>query len=177
LNSSAAGQGDIAFLYEEVLMSKEIHHAIRKPKRFLRIAAVIIGFGCIVHIAQIKCAKSMGNYSLFLDNQRSASNGLEEFQATAYCDIGITKSGIMVAPGHVAADPRVIPLGSMIYIESPLMGGIYQVLDTGRLVKGKIVDIFIPSYERCVDFGRRMVKVKVLRYGFLGYPPDQQPEK
>ncbi len=83
----------------------------------------------------------------------------------------------MTAPGHVAADPDVIPLGSMIYVESPLMGGIYQVLDTGELVKGKIIDIFIPSYERCKEFGRRIVKVKVLRYGFLGDPPEAKPGK
>ena len=69
----------------------------------------------------------------------------EDFEATAYCVTGITKSGAKVAPGHVAADPKVIPLGSMIYVDSPLMGGIYQVLDTGELVKGKIIDIFIPK--------------------------------
>jgi 3D (Asp-Asp-Asp) domain-containing protein len=118
----------------------------------------------------------MGNMDLNRSSRQFIPSGLENFQATAYCDVGVTKSGVMVAPGHVAADPKVIPLGSMIYVESPLMGGIYQVLDTGRLVKGKIIDIFIPNYERCVDFGRRMVKVKVLRYGFLGYPPEQQPE-
>jgi 3D (Asp-Asp-Asp) domain-containing protein len=92
--------------------------------------------------------------------------GLEDFQATAYCITGITKSGVPVAPGHVAADPKVIPLGSVIYVESALMGGVYQVTDTGRLIKGKIIDIFIPSYEKSMEFGRRKVKVKVLRHGF-----------
>jgi 3D (Asp-Asp-Asp) domain-containing protein len=96
----------------------------------------------------------------------STAPELEDYNATAYCITGITKSGVQVARGHVAADPKVIPLGSMIYIDSPLMGGIYQVLDTGEMVKGKIVDIFNPSYERCKEFGRRMVRIKVLRYGF-----------
>jgi 3D (Asp-Asp-Asp) domain-containing protein len=103
----------------------------------------------------------------------------EDFEATAYCVTGVTKSGTKVAPGHVAADPKVIPLGSMIYVDSPdspLMGGIYQVLDTGELIKGKIIDIFIPSYEACVEFGRRGVKVQVLRYGFLGHAPDNKPK-
>jgi 3D (Asp-Asp-Asp) domain-containing protein len=98
----------------------------------------------------------------------------EEFEATAYCITGISKSGAPIKPGHVAADPKVIPLGSMIYVDSPLMGGIYQVKDTGELVKGKIIDIFIPSYEACKDFGRRAVKVQVLRYGFLGYRPESE---
>jgi 3D (Asp-Asp-Asp) domain-containing protein len=102
---------------------------------------------------------------------------LENFHATAYCVTGITKSGVAVAPGHVAADLKVIPLGSMIYVDSPLMGGIYQVLDAGTLVKGKVIDIFIPSYERCKEFGRRMVKVKVLRYGFFGDSCEKPPQK
>ena len=54
----------------------------------------------------------------------------------------------------------------MIYVETPFLSGIYQVMDTGEVIKGKIIDIFIPSYEACREFGRRMVKVKVLRYGF-----------
>jgi len=91
---------------------------------------------------------------------------MENFKATAYCVTGITKSGVPVAPLHVAADPRVIPLGSMIYVESPLMSGIYQVTDTGRLIKGKIIDIFMPSYKKSMEFGRRNVRVKVLRYGY-----------
>ena len=96
----------------------------------------------------------------------SKSPDSEVFQATAYCLTGTTRSGVPTAPGRVAADPNVIPLGSMIYVETPLMSGIYQVLDTGDLIKGKIIDIFIPSYEKCMEFGRRIVKIKVLRYGF-----------
>jgi 3D (Asp-Asp-Asp) domain-containing protein len=107
----------------------------------------------------------------------STATRTEDFEATAYCVTGITKSGAKVVPGHVAADPKVIPLGSMIYVDSPFMGGIYQVLDTGEMVKGKIIDIFIPSYERCVEFGRRGVKVQVLRYGFLGHAPESKSQK
>jgi 3D (Asp-Asp-Asp) domain-containing protein len=83
----------------------------------------------------------------------------------------------MTVPGLVATDPKVIPLGSMIYVDSPWMGGVYQVLDTGALIKGKIIDIFIPNYDLCRKFGRRIVKVKVLRYGFLGDPPQENGEK
>jgi 3D (Asp-Asp-Asp) domain-containing protein len=163
-------------LHEEVLMpEEEIHKATGKAVRLLRVATIIILFGGLIHLTQIQCAKSMDTMGLPGELNQFAPQAPEEFQATAYCVTGITKSGVMVAPGHVAADPRVIPLGSMIYVDSPLMSGIYQVLDTGRLIKGKIIDIYIPSYERCIDFGRRTVKVKVLRYGYLGYSRDQQP--
>lgn len=157
-------------------MLEEIHCATRKSRRFFRVAITTIGFVSMIHLAQIECAKSMETIKIPGNVNQYGPESPEQFQATAYCVTGITKSGVMVVPGHVAADPNVIPLGSMIYVDSPLMGGIYQVLDTGRLIKGKIIDIYIPNYERCLEFGRRMVKIKVLRYGFLGYPPDEQPE-
>ncbi len=157
-------------------MLEEIHWATRKTRRFFRVAVIVLGFGCIFHLTQIECAKSMGKMEFPGDADKFAPKAPEEFQATAYCVAGITKSGVPVVPGHVAADPKVIPLGSMIYVDSPSMGGIYQVLDTGRLIKGKIIDIYIPSYERCMEFGRRMVKIKVLRYGYLGYPHNRQPK-
>jgi len=157
-------------------MPDEIHRATRKTKRFFRVAIFAIGFGSIFHLTQLECAKSMEKMEFPGNINKFAPKAPEEFQATAYCVTGITKSGVPVAPGHVAADPRVIPLGSMIYVDSPTMSGIYQVLDTGRLIKGKIIDIYIPSYERCIEFGRRMVKVKVLRYGYLGHPPNRQLE-
>jgi 3D (Asp-Asp-Asp) domain-containing protein len=71
----------------------------------------------------------------------------------------------------------VIPLGSVIYVETPFMSGVYQVMDTGELIKGKIIDIFIPSYQACKEFGRRKVKVKVLRYGFEGDSAENKQEK
>jgi 3D (Asp-Asp-Asp) domain-containing protein len=154
----------------------------RKSIGLLRVAAIIIGFGCLVHLTHRECArmadKPVKNPALSDVNHSSSSiNASEDFHATAYCVTGITKSGVKVAPGHVAADPKVIPLGSMIYVDTPFMEGIYQVVDTGGLVKGKIIDIFMPSYERCREFGRRMVKVKVLRYGFLGDTAEKQPKQ
>jgi 3D (Asp-Asp-Asp) domain-containing protein len=160
-------------------MQKEKRCVIRKPMRLLRVVAVVVGFLFLIHITHRESSsvadgpvpdQLSGSAGLASD---SKANTPEDFHATAYCVSGITKSGVTVSPGHVAADPKVIPLGSMIYVDSPLMGGIYQVRDTGDMVKGKIIDIFIPSYERCKEFGRRMVKVKVLRYGFHGDSPEK----
>jgi 3D (Asp-Asp-Asp) domain-containing protein len=150
--------------------------------KLLRVLVVVFGFGCLIHITHRECAR-LADRPIRERTVAAApvadpnATPLESFHATAYCLSGITTSGVPVAPGHVAADPKVIPLGSMIYVDSPLMGGIYQVLDTGTLVKGKTIDIFIPSYERCKEFGRRMLKVKVLRYGFFGDSSEQPPDK
>lgn len=88
-----------------------------------------------------------------------------DFQATAYCNSGITRAGVPARVGLVAADPKVLPLGSWIRVDgAPPHEGLYQVMDTGRLVKGKIIDIYIPSLERAIEFGRQQVKVTVIKY-------------
>jgi 3D (Asp-Asp-Asp) domain-containing protein len=155
----------------------------KKPLRAFRVIGVIVGFGCLIHFNHREGAQFADKPVRERDSKgvemasSPQADALENFHATAYCLTGVTRSGVTVAPGHVAADPKVIPLGSMIYVDSPSMGGIYQVLDAGTLVKGKVIDIFIPSYERCIEFGRRMVKVKVLRYGFYGDSSEKPPDK
>lgn len=94
------------------------------------------------------------------------------FEATAYCDRGITRSGVYVKRGIVAADPRTLPIGSVIEVEAGRYSGIYTVLDTGSAVKGHIIDIYMPSYEEAIEFGRQCVKVRVLRLGWHSDPSD-----
>jgi len=87
--------------------------------------------------------------------------------ATAYCDQGITDSGARTRQRSVAADPRVIPLGSTISVEG-LQGapdGTYSVLDTGRTIKGREIDVFIPRCGAAKAFGRQQVRVKILKRG------------
>ena len=156
------------------------HYLNNKIWKRIRVPVVVVAFLCrLLYFhdgAQARFDDSTVVFeeaAVLFDAPITANEKLEDFQATAYSITGITKSGVPVRSGHVAADPRVIPLGSMIYVASPLMCGIYQVTDTGRLVKGKIIDVFIPNYRNCIEFGRRTVKVKVLRYG---YEPDDDQE-
>jgi 3D (Asp-Asp-Asp) domain-containing protein len=88
------------------------------------------------------------------------------FVATAYCQKGITKSGKRTRRGIVAADPRVLPLGSRIRVyDAAGYSGEYEVLDTGSKVKGRHIDIFVPRRREALEFGRRQVVIEVLRYG------------
>lgn len=78
---------------------------------------------------------------------------------------GITATGTRAAYGTVAVDPRVIPLGSKLYIETSdgsFVYGFATAEDTGGAIKGHKVDLFFPSYNDCMSFGRRSVKVYVL---------------
>jgi 3D (Asp-Asp-Asp) domain-containing protein len=85
--------------------------------------------------------------------------------ATAYCQQGTTKSGANTQPGIVAADPKVLPIGTVLRIVAPVSqyGGIYTVMDTGAAVKGRTVDIFMPSCARAVRFGRKTVRVRIVQ--------------
>jgi 3D (Asp-Asp-Asp) domain-containing protein len=91
---------------------------------------------------------------------------LHEFLATAYCLRGITSSGTQVNAGSVAADPDVLPIGSVIRMHAGAYSGIYTVLDTGAKVRGRRLDVWFPNYEDAIEFGVRKVKVEIIRYGW-----------
>lgn len=85
------------------------------------------------------------------------------FRATAYCLKGRTATGSGVRRGIVAADRRVLPLGTKIYVESAGYSGVYTVADTGGAVKGNILDIWVPSCSEANKFGRRSINVSVVQ--------------
>lgn len=87
------------------------------------------------------------------------------FKATAYCLRGRTASGGNVRRGIVAADPRVLPLGTRIQLNAGAYSGTYTVADTGGVVKGRILDIWVPSCSEAMRFGRRSVSVSVMGKG------------
>ncbi|CFX09572.1 G5 domain [Syntrophomonas zehnderi OL-4] len=81
-------------------------------------------------------------------------------QATAYTYTGYrTATGLNPAVGMVAVDPRVIPLGTRLYVEGY---GYARAADTGGAVKGDKIDLFMEEYKQCINWGRRVVKVYIL---------------
>ena len=83
--------------------------------------------------------------------------------ATAYCLRGTMADGGQARRGMVAADPRVLPLGSRIRIHGRhIRGGEYLVADRGAAVKGRRIDIFIPECELARRFGRQRVTVTIV---------------
>jgi membrane-bound lytic murein transglycosylase len=63
----------------------------------------------------------------------------------------------------IAADPRVLPIGSRVRIEAGSYTGEYVVADTGGAVRGKRIDIWTASSREAMRFGRRTVKLTVLQ--------------
>ena len=87
------------------------------------------------------------------------------FQATAYSLRGIMRSGAYVRRGVIAADPRVLPLGSVVHLKAGTYTGLYTVQDTGMAIKGKRIDLWMGSSHEARSFGRQNVRLTVLKYG------------
>jgi 3D (Asp-Asp-Asp) domain-containing protein len=87
---------------------------------------------------------------------------VETYSATAYSLRGRTASGQYVTRGLIAADPRVLPLGTRVRLDAGPWSGEYLVADTGGAIKGRKIDIWTPSTREALQFGRRNVKLTVL---------------
>lgn len=87
------------------------------------------------------------------------------YVATAYSLRGRTASGLPVSKGVIAADPRVLPLGSRVRLEAGAYSGEYLVADTGGAVRGRRIDIWTPTSREAMRFGRRLIKLTVLSFG------------
>jgi 3D (Asp-Asp-Asp) domain-containing protein len=72
---------------------------------------------------------------------------------------GLTATGIPAEFGIVAVDPRVIPLGTMVFVEGY---GIALAADTGGAIKGNRIDLCYDSRSEALAFGRRKVRVHIL---------------
>jgi len=79
--------------------------------------------------------------------------------STAYCLRGYTASGTYVGPGTVAVDPRVIPLGTRLYVSGY---GYATARDTGGAIRGNKIDVWFPSLGQCYQWGYRNVTVTIL---------------
>lgn len=103
---------------------------------------------------------------------------MEQFQATAYdlsfesCGkypgdpyYGITSWGVKARYGVVAVDPKVIPYGTKMYIESADGQYVYGYAvagDCGGAIKNKRIDLFYNTHSECMNFGRRTINVYFL---------------
>lgn len=74
-----------------------------------------------------------------------------------------THLGTQVRPGVIAVDPRIIPLGSRVFIQYPDGHGEYAVAeDTGGAIKGNRIDVAKWTRTQAKDFGIKSAKVFVL---------------
>lgn len=88
-----------------------------------------------------------------------------EMDSTAYTpDAGLrrptytTRTGTRAEYGVIAVDPKVIPLGTLMYVEGYGFG---IAEDTGGAIKGNKIDVCIEDREEAMAWGRKKVKVHI----------------
>jgi 3D (Asp-Asp-Asp) domain-containing protein len=136
-----------------------------------RIAVIVVAVGAFLALYQVTMLDSK---RAAVPTQASSTTILPEpgarlpFTATAYCKGVITKSGVEVQSGIAAADPALLPVGSVVEIDSPdaRHDGIYTILDTGPAIQGAIVDIYMWSCHEALKFGRKPIGLTVIRLGW-----------
>jgi peptidoglycan hydrolase CwlO-like protein len=85
-------------------------------------------------------------------------------ESTAYSTDGFTSSGSRTnrdpnGYSTIAVDPRVIPIGSKVYIEGY---GYAIAADTGSAIKGNIIDLFFNTEAQALNWGRRNVTIRII---------------
>lgn len=140
----------------------------RKAVATLSVAAVFV----LLYEIQTRDSKSEASVAEVTDTGILPQAGARmQFQATAYCKGETTASGVGVRTGIAAADPAILPVGSVVRLETPnpKYSGVWTVMDTGPAVRGRTVDLYLWSCKDALQFGRRKVRLTVLR---LGWSPE-----
>ncbi|PIC63661.1 hypothetical protein CSV79_10525 [Sporosarcina sp. P13] len=146
------------------LVSKEV--VVEPTHKVVNVGAKVV----VASANSTSKAQTAKSANVGVSRSNEPSGGGKEFYAnasayTAYCTgcSGITATGINLRANPnmklIAVDPRVIPLGSKVWVE----GYGYAIAgDTGGAIKGNRIDLHMPTKEAAYQFGRRQVKIKVI---------------
>jgi 3D (Asp-Asp-Asp) domain-containing protein len=132
-----------------------------------KIVATLVGAVALTLVYQATVIDSRSVPAASYGQAAEASSRLP-FVATAYCKGQTTASGVAVRSGIAAADPRLLPVGSVVRLDGvpDKHQGVYTVLDTGPKVQGRHVDLYMWSCHDALAFGRRPVSLTVIRRGW-----------
>ncbi len=135
-------------------------------RKLVVLVVAILGF---VLLYEIRMFDSQYAALQSIIGQRPPSPGTRlPFNATAYCKGTTTASGVSVRTGIAAADPSLLPVGSVLNIATgdQRYSGVYTVMDTGPKVQGRTLDLYMWNCNEALRFGRKDVQVTVLRLGW-----------
>jgi 3D (Asp-Asp-Asp) domain-containing protein len=137
--------------------------------RKLVVTLVAVSGFVLVYQATILDSRYAARQALMREDKADPAPGARlRFEATAYCTGDMTASGLPPRTGIAAADPDILPSGSVIQMSKvgERYDGIYAIMDTGPIVRGRLLDIYMRSCDEATTFGRRSVQVFVLRLGW-----------
>ena len=129
-----------------------------------------LGFSLLYEVTVLDLRYAAEREELQRATARPSPGARLTFAATAYCKGETTAAGTAARSGIAAADPALLPVGSVVQVElqgtGPRYNGIYTIMDTGPGVQGRELDLYLWSCQEATSFGRRAAKVTVLRLGW-----------
>jgi len=141
------------------------HHLRRK---LVVTAAAALGFAFLYEVTTLDSRYAARQAEMRESTAMPAPGARLRFTATAYCKGTTTASGVQVRTGIAASDPDLLPVGSVVQIDSlpRKYNGVYTIMDTGPSVQGRKIDVYMWSCYEALDFGRRSILLTVLRLGW-----------
>jgi 3D (Asp-Asp-Asp) domain-containing protein len=139
----------------------------RSTRRKLAVLVIAIAGFLLMYEAKMFDSRSAFWLSMIQGDGPDAGSQLP-FAATAYCKGTTTASGVVARTGIAAADPTLLPVGSVVNVAAgdKRYSGVYTVMDTGPSVQGRVLDLYLWSCHEALKFGRKDVQVTVLRLGW-----------
>ena len=122
----------------------------------------------VLYEATIRDSRSIVRETTRAESGSPPAGAQLPFVATAYCKGQTTASGVAVRTGIAAADPAVLPAGTVVRVDTTSVrhNGIWTVMDTGPAVQGRVIDLYLWSCNEALEFGRRPIRLTVLRLGW-----------
>ena len=164
--------GELIFPGDELIVKRGSDVSKETPKRQVMgvtaappIEPVAPSAASTPKIDSTKVATSAPVVTIEPKTSGSVEMTMEATAYTAYCSgcSGTTAYGIDLRANPnekvIAVDPRIIPLGTRVWVE-----GYGEAIagDTGGAIKGNKIDVFIPSHENAMQWGRKQVKLIIL---------------
>jgi 3D (Asp-Asp-Asp) domain-containing protein len=137
-------------------------------RKIVATGTAAVAFVCLYEVT-ILDSRYAARWAVLRETTAVPSPGAKlRFTATGYCKGTTTASGVNVRTGIAAADPNLLPVGSVIQVErlDQKYNGIYTIMDTGPKVQGRHIDIYMWSCNEALELGRRIAGLTVLRLGW-----------
>lgn len=145
---------------------KEVSRKLLSSKTVEKPVAKLVEYGTAATVVTSRGDSVRYKRSIVMRATAYSANYADTGKKPGSPGFGITATGMRARRGVVAVDPRVIPLGTRLYIESMQRGvpdyGIALAGDTGGAIKGNKIDLFFNTSREVDNWGVRNVKVYIL---------------
>jgi 3D (Asp-Asp-Asp) domain-containing protein len=138
-------------------------------RKIVATGTAAVAFAFLYEATILDSRYAVRQMELWESNATPAPGARLRFTATAYCRGTTTASGVNVRNGIAAADPDLLPVGSVIQVDrlGDRYNGVYTIMDTGPSVQGRHIDIYMWNCDEArYEFGKRSAGLTVLRLGW-----------